>query len=122
AHQPAALIVLERKEHVAGVPGIAKRLAELLLVETVGGAVAQIGFAALIVALRDEVDDSTDRFRAIDCRSTVRDDLDACNGIAGNHRDVIAGALRACWRDATSVEQHERRLAANATQVDGLRL
>src|SRR5690606_35696729 len=73
--QPIALIILQRHQRAASAPLRAQQLLRLTLADVCAKAVSQLGFRALEVATGDQVDNATDRVRAVNGRPAIGDDL-----------------------------------------------
>src|SRR3546814_19445421 len=73
---------------------------------------------ALIVLVEEDVDDSRDGVGAIDCRSTVGDDLDPLDS-RSRYRADIDRALRTAVTKTVAIEQRHCVAGPEAPQVEG---
>src|SRR3546814_3240207 len=73
---------------------------------------------ALIVLAEEDVDDSRDGVGAIDCRSTVGDDLDPLDR-RSRYRADIDHALRTAVSKQVAIEQRQCGAGPDVPQVEG---
>ena len=85
-------------------------------IATLGDTGAGAGLEALKLAVENEVDHAAHSVSAVLCRGTAGDDVDVLDEALGQHTDVDSAAA-VIRHDTGTVEQHQRALAAQTTQV-----
>ncbi len=123
--QRVLTLVIDRREHVEAVGGVAAEADRRGLVIRAAAAVVlrafllAAGFHALEFALQDEVDDARDGVAAVDRRGAVAEDLHPLDRRHGNLAEVDADAglvAEGVVADAPPVEQHQCRAFSEAAQ------
>ena len=119
ARQRIAMRVLVREHQLAALTHHAPGGADhpLAVFTAVGEAVTTEGLDAVERSPRDDVDDTRDGIRSVDRRRAIGDDLDPLDPERRDDRRVGRAAV---VDDAVTVEHHQRRIGADAAQVDGV--
>ncbi len=117
--QRSTKIIFGSDHETAGRPALSRSLAQLILAE---GAVCRARIEARLETVQPiaeaHIDDARHRIGAVDGRGTVGEDLDPVDRGRGDEREVDESTGPTPQRGTVAVEQHQRRLRAEATQID----